>query len=57
VGKGEQEMEKRLKERLSMTGPTWNPSHGGAPNPDTDAMMCSQTGAWHGCPLRGPTSS
>jgi hypothetical protein len=23
----------------------------------TDAMMCLQTGAWHSCLLRGPTSS
>jgi hypothetical protein len=54
-------VEKRLRETGPMTGPTWDPSHGGrgASRPDTiiDVMMCLQTGAWHGCLLRGPTSS
>jgi hypothetical protein len=46
-----------------MTGPTWDLAHGGqvwgAPRPDTttDAMLCLQTGAWHGSPLRDPSSS
>ena len=41
-----------------MTGPTWDLSYGQAPNPDTitDAMLCLQTGAQHGCPLSGSTS-
>jgi hypothetical protein len=41
-----------------MTGPTWDPSYGRAPRPDNMAytMMCLQTEAQHGCPLRGPTS-
>ena len=41
-----------------MTGPTWDPSHGGTPRPDTvtDAMMCLQMGHWHDCSLRGPTN-
>jgi hypothetical protein len=40
-----------------MTGPTWGPYHGRAPRPDTitDAMMCLQRRASHGCPLRFPT--
>ena len=48
-------MKNRLKERL--TGPTWAPSHGRTPRPDTitDAMMCLQTGAWHDCSLRDHT--
>jgi hypothetical protein len=39
-----------------MTGPTWDPSHGRAPRPDTitDAMMCLQMGAWHVHLLRVP---
>jgi hypothetical protein len=42
-----------------MMGPTWDSSHGRTPRPDTitDAMLCLQTGAWHGCSQRGPTSS
>jgi hypothetical protein len=42
-----------------MTGPTWDPSHGSTNSPDiiTDAVMCIETGAWHGCLLRGPTSN
>ena len=42
-----------------MTSPTWDPSHGWAPNPDTitDVMLYLQTGTYHGCPLRGSTSS
>jgi hypothetical protein len=50
-------MEKSLNERRC---PPCDPSHGGGGTlrPDsTEAMMCLQTGAWHGCPLRGPTSS
>jgi hypothetical protein len=44
-------------------GPTWDQTHSGVvrgapkPNTITDAIMCLQTGAWHGCPLRGPISS
>jgi hypothetical protein len=40
-----------------VTAPTWDPSQGEAPRPDTvtDAMLGLQTGAWQGCPLRGPT--
>jgi hypothetical protein len=35
-----------------VTGPICDPSKGEALRPDTitDAMMCSHTGAWHGCP-------
>lgn len=53
-------MEKRLKERQSNDLPNLGSiSWVSAPKPDTitDAMLCLQTGAWHGCPLRGPTSS
>jgi hypothetical protein len=39
-------MEQRLKERTSVDGPTWDPSKGWGPNPDTitDAIFL-QTGA------------
>jgi hypothetical protein len=40
-----------------MTGPTWDPSHVGTPNPDTEAILWVQTGAWYGCPLRGSASN
>jgi hypothetical protein len=50
-----------------MTRPTWDSSHGVVgrahsstitrPDTITDAMMCYQTGVWHGCPLRGSISS
>jgi hypothetical protein len=42
-----------------VTSLTWDPSQGEASRPDTitDSMVCLQTGAYHGCPLRGPTSS
>ena len=42
-----------------MTGPTWDPSHGWAPNLNTitDAMLYLQIGAWHGWPLKASTSS
>ena len=44
-----------------MTGPIWDPCHGGTPRPNTitDAMMCLQTGkrVWYDCPLRDPTNS
>jgi hypothetical protein len=42
-----------------VNSPTWDLSHGQAPNPDTitDAMLCLQTGASHICPLRYSTSS
>jgi hypothetical protein len=49
-------MEKRLKGG-PMTSPTCNPSHGRAPSPITDAMMCLQMGTWHGCPLGSPISN
>ena len=44
-----------------MTNPTWDPFReggGGAPISDTvtDAMICLQTGDYHGCPQRGPPS-
>jgi hypothetical protein len=41
--------------QLGVVGVGW----GKAPRPDTitDAMECLQRGAWHGCPLRGPTVS
>ena len=34
-----------------MTSPTWDPSQGEAPRPDTitDAMVCLQTGTYHDC--------
>jgi hypothetical protein len=37
---------KRLKKRLPMTDPTWDPSQYETPRPDTvaDAMLCLQTG-------------
>ena len=40
-------MEQRFKERPSVTGSTWPPSHAQAPNSDTfiDAMLCLQAGA------------
>ena len=42
-----------------MTVSTWDPSQGEALRPDTitDAMVWLQIEAWHGCPLRGPTSN
>ena len=41
------------------TGPNLDPTQGEAPRPDTitDAMVYLQTGAYHDCPLKGPTSS
>jgi hypothetical protein len=41
------------------TGPNWDPAQGEAPRSDiiTDAMVCLQTGAYHDCPPKGPTSS
>jgi hypothetical protein len=47
---------KKLKE---VTGQIWDPSQGEARRPVTiiDAMVSLQTGAEHGCFLRGPTSS
>jgi hypothetical protein len=52
-------MEKILRE-----GPNLDPSpagvgEGSIPRPETitDVVMCLQLGTWHGCPLRGPTSS
>jgi hypothetical protein len=41
----ETKMEKRLRE--TVTGPTWDPSQGEAPRPDTitDAIVCLQTEA------------
>jgi len=40
-----------------VTVPTWGPSQGEAPKPDpnTDAVVCLQTVAWHDCLLKGPT--
>lgn len=42
-----------------MKSPTWYSSHVQSPNPNTiaDAMLYLQTGAWHGFPLRGSTST
>jgi hypothetical protein len=42
-----------------VTGSTWDPSYGWAAILDTitDAMLCFQIGAYHGCPPRGSTSS
>jgi hypothetical protein len=43
---------------ISLIGPTWDISHGGAPGLDTitDAIMCLQMEGWYDWPLRGPTS-
>jgi hypothetical protein len=53
-----QKMEQRLKARPSKNHPNLG-FHAQAPNCYiiADAMLCLQTGAWHGCPLRGSTSS
>jgi hypothetical protein len=51
-------MEKRLKVRRSKDRPTLGSiSCGGTEAWHYCAMVCLQTGAWHGCPLRGPISS
>lgn len=46
-------MEQRLKKRPRSDQP--NLGHACTPNPDTitEAKLYMQTGAWHGCPLRG----
>lgn len=43
-------MEERLKERPSRNWPNLGtiPRTGTKPNTITDAMLCLQTGAWHG---------
>ena len=43
----EKKWSRDLMKGHSVTGPTWDPSHVWAPNPDTitDAMLCFQTGA------------
>ena len=40
-----------------MAGPTWDPSYGWEPVPDTidGALLCLQTGAQHACPLGSST--
>ena len=49
-------MEKSLRERRSSdTGP--NPGESWGPNAVTDAVAGLQTGAYHGCTLKVPTSS
>ena len=52
-------MEQKLKIRLFSDQPKLGSIPWWAPIPDiiTDAMLCLQTGAWHGCPVRGSTSS
>ena len=42
-----------------VTGPTWDPAQGVCLRPDTitGAIVCLQSGALHGYPLRGPSSS
>jgi hypothetical protein len=42
-----------------VTSLTWDPTHVCISNPETitNVMFCLQIGAWHGCPLRGSTSS
>ena len=39
-----------------VTGPAWDPSQGEASRSDTitDAMVCLQTGAYHGFPQKLP---
>jgi hypothetical protein len=41
-----------------MTRPTLDSSYGLATQTDTitEAIVCLQTAAWHGCPLKDPTS-
>ena len=52
-------MEQKLKIRLFSDQPKLGSIPWWAPIPDiiTDAMLGLQTGAWHGCPVRGSTSS
>jgi hypothetical protein len=42
-----------------MIGPNWDPAQGEAQGPGTvtDTVVCLQTGVYHGCHPRGPTSS
>ena len=42
-----------------VTGQNQKPAQGEALVPDTitDAMVCLQRGAYHDCPLKGPTNS
>jgi hypothetical protein len=50
-------MKQRLEKRPPSDQATFDPSHACRPNPEpiTDAILCLQTGAWHGCPLRVST--
>ena len=59
VGEKETKVEQKLKIRLFSDQPKLGSIPWWAPIPDiiTDAMLCLQTGAWHGCPVRGSTSS
>lgn len=51
-------MEKRFKEKWSNDRPNLGSMYEKTPRSDTatDAMMCLQTGAWHGCPKRHTSS-
>jgi hypothetical protein len=41
-----------------VTDPNWDLVQGDVPRPDTitDSMVCLQTGAYHDCPQKDPTS-
>ena len=56
---GWMEMERSLRKRGQATGPKWDPAQEEAPRPDTitEAVECSQKGAYHDCPLKDPISS
>jgi hypothetical protein len=50
--------EEKLKEWPTSGQPTLDPSHGWETIPNyITHVMCLQTGAWHGCLLKGSTSS
>jgi hypothetical protein len=56
--RAETKMEKKLKDRWSSEEPNLGFISRGVSKPDTitDAIVCLQTGPWHGYLLRGPTS-
>jgi len=50
-------IEQRVRNGQPMVSADWDPPHGWAPIPDTinDALLCLQTGVYHGFPLRDST--